>query len=110
MKTKKKPTQAQVDAWGSKFEASAIKLPNILEEANTLIYGERQKEYGSAATSFGKIAKGWEQIFDCPVSAKQVALAMVWLKTCRELNQKKRDNIVDIAGYAGCIDKINRGE
>jgi hypothetical protein len=87
-----------------------LKTANVLEEANTLIYGERQKEYGSARKSFTKIAKGWQQIFDCDVSPKQVALAMIWLKMCREMNQEKRDNIVDIAGYAGCIDKINKNE
>lgn len=84
--------------------------PNILEEANTLIYGERQKEYGSSYDSFTRIAKGWEQILQAEVTAKQVALCMIWLKMCRELNRGKKDNIVDIAGYAGCIDKINKGE
>ena len=90
-----------------KTAGKEIKKQNVLEEANTLIYGERQKEYGSSYDSFTKIAKGWEEIFGCDVSAKQVALAMIWLKKCRELNKEKRDNIVDIAGYAGCIDKIN---
>lgn len=86
------------------------KEQNILQEAESLIYGERQKEYGSSKKSFTKIAKGWEQIFDCEITPEKVALAMIWLKTCRELNKEKRDNIVDIAGYAGCIDKIKNNK
>jgi hypothetical protein len=83
------------------------KEKTILEEAQELIYGDRQVEYGSAKESFGNIAKGWEVIFKTTCTPEQVVLAMIWLKTCRELNKPKRDNIVDIAGYAGCIDKIN---
>lgn len=81
----------------------------ILQEAQGLIYGDRQKSYGNSRDRFTKIAKGWEQIFSCQISPEQVALAMVWLKVCRELNKTSRDNIVDIAGYAGCIEKIKTG-
>ena len=31
---------------------------------------------------------------------------MTWLKICRELNKHQKDNLVDIAGYAGVLEKV----
>lgn len=33
---------------------------------------------------------------------------MVTMKISREMNRRKRDNAVDIAGYAECLDRIHR--
>lgn len=74
---------------------------SILQEAERLISADRRAEYGSAQESFNSIAKGWSEILTCPVSAKQVALCMIWLKLMREKAGDKRDNWVDMAGYAG---------
>ena len=82
---------------------------NVLEEANGLIYGERESDYGSVTDNFNNIAKGWSVIFGKDVTAEQVGLAMVWLKVARQVNKPKRDNLVDAAGYIGCVDKVQRG-
>ena len=47
-------------------------------------------------------------IRDAPLSAEKVALCMVALKISRELNSHKRDNLVDMAGYAGTIELIRK--
>lgn len=91
----------------------AKKVPvqmNVLETANSLIYGDRQKAYGSAAKNFTDIGVGWANILGVPVSAEQVGIMMIWLKCCRQLNKASRDNLVDICGYAGCIEKVQNGE
>jgi hypothetical protein len=81
----------------------------VLEEAQRLVNGDRAKAYGKARESFGKIAEGWELVLGAPVTAEQVILCMIWLKMVREFNGAgQRDNIVDIAGYAGCYDKLER--
>ena len=74
---------------------------SILEEAQRLITGERHEDYGDASIEFERIAVGWGIIINTNVSEKQVALMMIWLKTCREIAKDKRDNWVDMAGYAG---------
>jgi hypothetical protein len=83
---------------------------SILDEAQQLIYGDRQQDYGSVTTNFSNIAKGWEVIFRTTVTPEQVGLAMAWVKIARQSNKKKRDNLVDVAGYIGCIEKIEKGE
>lgn len=83
---------------------------SILQEAQNLIYGDRQADYGSVTENFTNITKGWSVIFGVDVTPEQVGLAMAWLKIARQSNVRKRDNLVDIAGYIGCIDKLYKGE
>lgn len=73
----------------------------VLQEADRLISGDRRTEYGSVQESFEAVARGWTDIIGAPVTATQVSLCMVWLKVMRETVKDKRDNWVDIAGYAG---------
>lgn len=86
---------------------------NILEEAESLIYGDRQASYGSATDNFNNTAAGWSVILskklNAPISAEDVGLMMVWLKIAREVNKPQRDNLVDAAGYLGCVEKVQKG-
>lgn len=86
-------------------EMTENKKQTILEEANTLIYGDRAAAYGTVTDNFGRIAKIWEAILDCPVSIEQVGLCMAGLKLAREVGNHKMDNLVDCAGYVACIAK-----
>jgi hypothetical protein len=93
-------------------ESVTTKAPmTVLEEAQSLIYGDREKDYGKTSDNFVEIAKGWEVIAKAPLTPEQVALMMIWLKVCRanKDNCEKRDSYVDIAGYAGCIEKVKKG-
>lgn len=72
---------------------------DILSEANTLICGDRQAQYGPPAENFERIAAGWRVILGCDVTASQVALAMAWLKIARVVNGPHRDSYVDGAAY-----------
>ena len=38
---------------------------------------------------------------------RHVAMAMIQLKCSREIHQRKRDNWVDMAGYASCGSRCN---
>lgn len=82
------------------------KRGTILAEANELIYGDRAAAYGPVSVSFERIAKFWETILTVPVTAEQVGLCMIALKMSRQISKSGRDNLVDIAGYAGCIAKM----
>jgi Domain of unknown function (DUF6378) len=72
----------------------------ILEEAAKLTSEDRHQDYGDPDIENQKIAVGWGVIFMEGITADKIPLAMIWLKTVRELNKHKRDNLVDIAGYA----------
>lgn len=82
----------------------------VLQEAESLIYGDREKDYGKTSDNFADIAKGWEVITKTTITPEQVGLMMAWLKICRanKDNCDKRDSLVDLAGYAGCIEKIKK--
>ena len=91
-----------------------VKEQTVLEEAQGLIYGDRQKAYGSATENFTNTAVGWTILLgkklNSDITAEEVGLMMIWLKMCRETNKKGRDNLVDIAGYTGCIEKVQKGQ
>lgn len=86
------------------FEVNEETLPArgaILREAETIINGERQGQYGNPEDSFRLIAGFWSAYLGCTVSPRQVAEMMVLLKVARQRSGKgKRDNLVDICGYA----------
>ena len=79
---------------------------NILEEANKIVSGERNTDYGHPADDFQKTADMWTVILGVPVTTQQVALCMIAVKISRLLHEPKRDSLVDIAGYARTIEML----
>jgi hypothetical protein len=81
-------------------------MTTILEEAQGLVYGERQASYGHPLDDFTRTAKMWGAILGCEVTAEQVGLCMCALKISRQVNGYKRDNLVDLAGYAATVELV----
>jgi hypothetical protein len=79
---------------------------NILEEANGLVNGARQNDYGHPIHDFTRTGQMWSAILGVPVTAEQVALCMIAVKISRLCNAPKRDSIVDIAGYAATLEMV----
>lgn len=79
---------------------------NVLEEAQSLVHGKRNQDYGHPNEDFGRTAKMWASILGVDVSAEQVARCMIALKLSRECHKHTRDNLVDIAGYAATIEML----
>ncbi len=75
---------------------------NILREAEGLVNGDRNKAYGDPGSDFSKIASFWSNHLGYPVSARDVGMMLILMKIAREGHTHKRDNLVDIAGYAYC--------
>ena len=71
----------------------------ILREAEALINGDRQKDYGTPQENFKRIAAGWSEILGVDVDAEQVALCMAWLKIARLAHGPHRDSYIDGAAY-----------
>jgi hypothetical protein len=82
---------------------------SVLQEAQRIIHGPRRASYGHPLENFTAIAQGWGVILKCDVVAEDVALCMAWLKICRHNHGADRDSIVDLAGYAGCLELIAEG-
>jgi hypothetical protein len=79
----------------------------ILEDAGVIVDGDREKTYGHPSLNFARTAVLWSVVFGHKVTLEQVALAMICLKLAREVHEPTRDNLVDLVGYARCIEKMN---
>jgi hypothetical protein len=95
-------------------------LESILEAAARITGGSRQENYGHPRPNHERIAILWNAYLDAravpadprggasalprEASLRQVdvVMFMILLKIARELHTTKRDNFLDIIGYAKC--------
>lgn len=75
------------------------KRTEILNEASTLINGDRQADYGPPHENFGRIADMWTAYLGHRVLSSDVAVMMALLKASRIANNNKPDSFVDGAAY-----------
>jgi hypothetical protein len=88
---------------------------SVLEEAITVVCGERETTYKGPENSFLDIAELWNAFLNAKQRSEEpgnliilkpydVALMMGLMKTARLIasDGKHRDSWVDLAGYAGC--------
>ena len=77
-----------------------MKREEILQEAETLINGDRAKDYGDAYVNHKRIADMWSVVFGKEVTVRQVILCMIAMKVARLVHDSKEDSWVDVCGYA----------
>ena len=83
-------------------------METILQEAQRLVCGERNKDYGHPLDDFGKVSGMAMALWGRgPQTPEEHALYMVLVKIAREVNNPKRDNRVDGAGYFATLDMIH---
>ena len=73
---------------------------NVLEEATSVVLGDRRHFYGHPKVNHGRTAEMWSAFLGIPITARQVCLLNILQKISRDANRQKRDNLVDVAGYA----------
>lgn len=79
---------------------------SVLDTAKRITEGARQNDYGHPTEDFARTAALWTAILSHrlrdgeTVTAMDVPLCMIALKLARQVHRHKRDNLVDIAGYA----------
>lgn len=86
---------------------------SVLLEAQGLVHGPRQKDYGHPVDNYHTVAALWNGMLvdrygnNRAVSPALAALMMLQVKVARELHAPKRDNMVDAAGYSEVVNMIN---
>lgn len=85
------------------------KRTDVLQEADSLINGDRNVDYGDPNDDFRKTADMWTTYLRAVWKERphllphDVAVLMMMLKISRiAWSPEKRDNWVDLAGYAAC--------
>ena len=81
-------------------------MSSILLEADALVSGDRQNDYGHPYDNWTQTAALWSPILGVEVTAEQALMCMIAVKIVRELHKPTRDNRVDMAGYANCLDMV----
>lgn len=84
---------------------------SILTTAEEIINGQRAKDYGDARENHQRIADMWNVYLkkspDEELSPEDVGIMMILLKIARLMeNGYHEDTVVDIAGYAGVLEKM----
>lgn len=81
---------------------------SILEEAQRLIHGQRNKDYGHPRDNINHTARLWSAYLGVEIDALDVSVMMILLKASRmkTTGQYHRDSVVDIAGYAGVAERV----
>lgn len=78
-----------------------------LEEAQRLVHGDRGADYGHPIDDYTRTGRMWGAILGIPdIDPRTCCLMMAAVKISREANKHKRDNIVDLAGYAECAGMV----
>lgn len=93
--------QMQTEALLGSVEPEPPVHAQILAEAEALLVGDRQEDYGPPEVNFRRIADVWDVLVPKPGgwAPADVALAMAGLKLARAAQGFKRDSAVDAAAY-----------
>lgn len=82
-------------------------VESICQEADRIVAGERRSDYGHPFDNFTHTGALWATILGVDeVTPEQVGLCMIAVKLSRHTHAPKRDNLVDMAGYAKTLDLI----
>ena len=80
-----------------------------LDVAAEIIHGGREQQYAHPYDDFTRIGNLWSAFLGVEISPKQVAAMMVLLKCARlSHNIDHEDSWIDMAGYVGCADRVQR--
>ena len=82
----------------------------VLEEAAAIVDGPRQDAYGHPRDNYRRLAQMWGAYLGIDITPGQAVDMMMLVKMARQANTSKRDNLVDLAGYARVAEMLEEPE
>lgn len=95
--------------WPEQHESVAL-------EAHHIVHGDRQADYGHPREDFTRQAILWTGLLQHKLAdgaflePEDIARCMIATKLARDVHSPKRDNRVDMAGYAITLDRLETGQ
>lgn len=94
-----------------KENLAPLKIPkSILAEAAEIRGGNRAADYGDAVECFKLIAEIATLLIGVKITPEECCIVQMALKLARERYKHKRDNLVDLCGYADILYLIRESE
>ena len=82
-----------------------IEKETVLDEAKRLVGGDRGAAYGHPSDAYAPVGRIWGAILKIPdIPPATVCLMLSAMKIGRHSVRPKRDNLVDVAGYARTVE------
>ena len=81
------------------------KKESVLEEAQRILNGDRDADYGDPVENFKNISK-IAKFLGVEINPADCCKVMLAVKIAREGYKSKRDNLVDFAAYADILNQI----
>lgn len=100
------PRKSIRERWEQSIKDNASKDFDDLIAAAKEAISDRHKKNDIPERNFERIAKVWSALLNIDITPEQVALMMIGLKVVREAFTHQNDNLVDIVGYALCLEEI----
>lgn len=88
------------------FKEIKTENKSILSEAEEIVNGSRHSDYGDPVESFERIAKTASMIAGRDLSPNECCAVLMAVKLVRESFAHKRDNLIDLCGYAYIMNEI----
>ena len=79
---------------------------SILQEADEIVNGSRQSDYGDARESFSSVATIASVMTGKELAPEDCCAVLMAVKLVRESFAHKRDNLVDLCGYAELMNRL----
>ena len=79
---------------------------SILSEAEEIVNGSRHSDYGDARESFSRVATIASVMTGKELTPEDCCAVLMAVKLVRESFAHKRDNLVDLCGYAELMDQL----
>jgi hypothetical protein len=86
--------------------------PKFSDIAKKLVYGVRNKSYGSPKSDYTRTSAVWTGLLihklkpGHTINAEEAVIMMTALKLCRQMARHKDDNLIDAHGYLECAEWI----
>ena len=89
-----------------KYEDAEENNTSILSEAEEIVNGSRHSDYGDARESFSRVATIASVMTGKELAPEDCCAVLMAVKLVRESFAHKRDNLVDLCGYAELLNRL----